>query len=96
MLRTFFLDGRRSTVDSIAIEYAEDLVQSMNRVGDPSRNHHLIEALEKEQHAPVDRVREMFEKERARLDANAGIKTLASVIATRLVCLSLSDTSGST
>lgn len=69
---------------------------SMNRVGDPSRNDHLIEALAKEQNAPVDRVREMFEEERARLDADARIKTFVSVIATRLVRISLSsDTSGS-
>ncbi len=68
---------------------------SMNRAGDPSRNDHLIEALAKEQNAPLDRVREMFEEERARLDADARIKTFVSVIATRLVRISLSDTSGS-
>lgn len=56
-----------------------------NTAGDPEHRQHMIEALAKEADAPVDRVRDLFETEHARLDAEARVKTFVSVIATRLV-----------
>jgi hypothetical protein len=56
-----------------------------NIVGDPARNQQTIETLAKESLAPIDRVRELFETEHARLESEARVKTFVSVIATRLV-----------
>jgi Protein of unknown function (DUF3562) len=52
-----------------------------------SANKHdqIIEALAKENAVPVERVREIYELECSRLDADARVKTYVSVIATRLV-----------
>ncbi len=56
-----------------------------NNAGDPARNQQVIEALAKENQASVDHVRELFESEHRRLEAQARVKTFVSVIATRLV-----------
>ena len=56
-----------------------------NSAGDPARHYQVIEALAKENSASVDHVRELFEIEHARLQAEARVKTFVSVIATRLV-----------
>jgi hypothetical protein len=56
-----------------------------NTAGDPARRQHMIEALAKEADAPIDHVRDLFETEHARLEAEARVKTFVSVIATRLV-----------
>jgi hypothetical protein len=53
--------------------------------GDPARQTQVIETLAKENSAPVDHVRQLYESEHARLDAEARVKTFVSVIATRLV-----------
>lgn len=52
---------------------------------DPARQQQVIETLAKENSAPVDHVRELYETEHARLNAAARVKTFVSVIATRLV-----------
>ena len=56
-----------------------------NSAGDPARHQQVIETLAKENSAPVDHVRELFESEHKRLEAAARVKTFVSVIATRLV-----------
>jgi hypothetical protein len=56
-----------------------------NSAGDPARHQQVIEALAKENSAPVDHVRELFESEHKRLESEARVKTFVSVIATRLV-----------
>jgi Protein of unknown function (DUF3562) len=56
-----------------------------NQPGDPSRHTQVIETLARENSAPVEHVRELFETEHARLHADARVKTFVSVIATRLV-----------
>lgn len=61
-----------------------------NGAVDPARHQQVIEALAKENSAPVDHVRELYETEHARLDAEARVKTFVSVIATRLVRNALS------
>jgi hypothetical protein len=62
---------------------------SQNSTGDAGRQqkaHELaIEALAKETHAGVDRVRELYEAEHSRLASQARIKTYVSVFATRVV-----------
>jgi Protein of unknown function (DUF3562) len=50
-----------------------------------TRNDQIIETLARETAVSVDRVREMYEQECSRLDADARIKTYVTVIATRLV-----------
>jgi hypothetical protein len=50
-----------------------------------SKHDQIIEALAKENAVPVERVREIYELECSRLDADARVKTYVSVIATRLV-----------
>ena len=52
----------------------------------------IIEALAKEVDVDVERVREIYETERSRLDADARVKTYVSVIATRLVRNALQTT----
>jgi hypothetical protein len=56
-----------------------------NSAGDPARHQQVIETLAKENSAPVDHVRELFETEHKRLESGARVKTFVSVIATRLV-----------
>jgi Protein of unknown function (DUF3562) len=56
-----------------------------NSAGDPARHEQVIETLAKENDAPLDHVRELFEAEHAKLQAEARVKTFVSVIATRLV-----------
>jgi len=56
-----------------------------NHAGDPARHTQVIEALARENSAPVDHVRALFETEHARLQAVARVQTFVSVIATRLV-----------
>jgi hypothetical protein len=56
-----------------------------NQAGDPARHSQVIETLARENSAPVEHVRELFETEHARLHADARVKTFVSVIATRLV-----------
>ena len=56
-----------------------------NSAGDPARHQQVIETLAKENAAPVDHVRELYETEHARLNAEARVKTYVAVIATRLV-----------
>jgi hypothetical protein len=56
-----------------------------NGAGDPSRHQQVIETLAKENSTSVDHVRELFETEHARLQAEARVKTYVAVIATRLV-----------
>jgi len=67
--------------------------------GDPARqkqaHDQAIEALAKETHAGVDRVRELYEAEHERLSSTARIKTFVSVIATRIVRTALAETSHS-
>jgi hypothetical protein len=53
--------------------------------GDPTRHQQVIETLAKENSTSVDHVRELFELEHARLQAEARVKTYVAVIATRLV-----------
>jgi hypothetical protein len=66
-------------------------------VGDAGRQQQVheqtIEALAKETHAGVDRVRALYEVEHARLAAEARIKTYVSVIAARLVRTALHENS---
>lgn len=50
-----------------------------------SKHDQIIEALARETHVSIDRVREIYELECSRLDAGARVKTFVSVIATRLV-----------
>ena len=56
-----------------------------NNAGDPARHQQVIETLAKENRASVDHVRELYESEHARLEAEARVKTFVAVIATRLV-----------
>ncbi len=56
-----------------------------NSAGDPARHQQVIETLAKENAAPVDHVRELFEHEHAKLESEARVKTFVSVIAIRLV-----------
>ncbi|HEX4970194.1 MAG TPA: DUF3562 domain-containing protein [Steroidobacteraceae bacterium] len=56
-----------------------------NNAGDPARHQQVIEALAKENSAPLDHVRELFESEHKRLESQARVKTFVCVIATRLV-----------
>ena len=56
-----------------------------NSAGDPARHGQVIEALARENSAPVEHVRELFETEHAKLHAEARVKTFVSVITTRLV-----------
>lgn len=60
-------------------------IQIGGAASDPAREQHLIETLAKENSAPVDHVRQLYEAEHARLSAQARVKTFVSVIATRLV-----------
>ena len=60
-----------------------------NTAGDPARHQQAIESLAKETHAEVDRVRELYEVEHAKLIADARVKTFVSVIAVRLVRIAL-------
>lgn len=50
-----------------------------------SKHDQIIEALAKETAVSIERVREIYEMERSRLDADARVKTFVAVIATRLV-----------
>jgi hypothetical protein len=52
----------------------------------------IIETLAKETAVPVERVREIYESECSRLDADARVKTYVSVIATRLARNALQST----
>ena len=54
-----------------------------------SRYEQLIKALADENHASIEHVRELFELEHTRLQAQARVKTYLTVIATRLVRNSL-------
>ena len=54
-----------------------------------------IEALAKETHVEVDRIRELYQTAHAQLAAQARIKTYLSVIATRLVRSALQSSSHS-
>jgi Protein of unknown function (DUF3562) len=56
-----------------------------NHAGNPARHQQVIEALAKENSTSVDHVRELYEIEHARIEADARVKTFVSVIATRLV-----------
>jgi hypothetical protein len=58
-----------------------------------AKNEQIIEALAKETAVSVERVREIYESECSRLDADARVKTYVSVIATRLVRNALQSTS---
>ena len=57
-----------------------------------TKHDQIIEALAKETAVSVERVREIYESERSRLDADARVKTYVSVIATRLVRNALQST----
>jgi hypothetical protein len=61
------------------------MAELRNSAGDPARLQQIIEALARENDAPVDHVRQLFETEHANLIAEARVKTFVSVIATRLV-----------
>ena len=50
-----------------------------------AKHDQIIETLAKEAAVSVERVREIYELECSRLDADARVKTYVSVIATRLV-----------
>ena len=56
-----------------------------NSAGDPAKHQQIIESLARETQADVDHVREIYEVEHARLNAEARVKTFVSVIAVRLV-----------
>jgi hypothetical protein len=56
-----------------------------NHAGNPARTQQAIEALARETDSSVEHVRELYEIEHAKLDADARVKTFVSVIATRLV-----------
>lgn len=49
-----------------------------------SKHDQILEALAKETSVSIERVREIYEEERSRLDADARVKTFVAVIATRL------------
>jgi len=57
-----------------------------------TKHDQIIEAIAKETAVCVERVREIYETERSRLDADARVKTYVSVIATRLVRNALQST----
>jgi uncharacterized protein DUF3562 len=61
------------------------MAELRNSSGDPARLQQIIEELARENDAPVDHVRQLFETEHANLIAEARVKTFVSVIATRLV-----------
>lgn len=61
------------------------MAELRNGSGDPARIQHIIETLARENDAPVDHVRELFEAEHANLISEARVQTYVSVIATRLV-----------
>ena len=54
-------------------------------IGTPAKHDQIIENLAKEMDVSIERVREIYESERSKLDADARVKTYVSVIATRLV-----------
>jgi hypothetical protein len=56
-----------------------------NSAGDPAKHQQIIESLARETRSDVDHVREIYEVEHARLNAEARVKTFVSVIAVRLV-----------
>lgn len=56
-----------------------------NSAGDPAKQQQDIEALARQSDAPIERVRQLYEIEHARLNSQARVKTFVSVIATRLV-----------
>ena len=58
-------------------------------IGAAAKHDQIIENLAKEMDVSVERVREVYDSERSRLDADARVKTFVSVIATRLVRQSL-------
>jgi hypothetical protein len=61
------------------------MIELGNQTRDYAGDQKVIEALAKESNTSVDRVRELFEAEHAKLTAEARVKTYISVIATRLV-----------
>jgi hypothetical protein len=61
------------------------MIELGNQTRDDAGDQKVIEALAKENNTSVDRVRELFEAEHAKLAADARVKTYISVIATRLV-----------
>ena len=54
-----------------------------------SKHDQIIEALAQESRAPLEHVRALYEGEHSRLQSDARVKTFVSVIATRLVRLTL-------
>jgi Protein of unknown function (DUF3562) len=60
-----------------------------------AKHDQIIETIAKETDVAVERVREIYESERSRLDADARVKTYVSVIATRLVRNALQSTNKS-
>lgn len=54
-----------------------------------TKHEQIIEALARENDASIERVRELFEDQHSRLQADARVKTYVAVIATRLVRQSL-------
>jgi len=61
------------------------MAQPLDDTANPAHHQQVIETLAKENHAPIERVRELYETAHARLHAQARVKTFVSVIATRLV-----------
>jgi hypothetical protein len=50
-----------------------------------SRHQQIIESLARENHAPLEHVRALFERQHSQLQSDARVKTFVAVIATRLV-----------
>jgi hypothetical protein len=76
----------RSVVETpVAQDLGGIMTVLRNTVGDPAKQQQAIEALAKENDAPVEHVRELYEIEHARLTSQARVKTFVSVIACRLV-----------
>lgn len=61
------------------------MIELSNQTRGSACDQKVLEALAKENNTTVERVRELFEAEHAKLAAEARVKTYISVIATRLV-----------
>jgi hypothetical protein len=58
---------------------------SVDAVRQKQNHDHSIELIAKSTHVEVDRIRELYDAEIARLSADARIKTFVAVLATRFV-----------
>jgi Protein of unknown function (DUF3562) len=70
----------------------ESMATALQASVSATKHDQIIEALAKEVDIDIERVREIYETECSRLDAEARVKTYVSVIATRLVRNALQTT----